>query len=447
VDPLVQGTTKYWDYTLNELGLFDLGAQLEFIHKIKCAESRRCCGETQKWKVEYSPYGRSIDFRCIATVVSEEERLGLRSVGMKPSRSFDDSMDAKVWRYTATRSGEQFPSAESGVRNGEDSVLNGSRECREHEPHHRRVSGKHRCEGVTSDTSLPAEVSSSRTQGFQGPNCPHAATQFDSLDESLGVRGSAKELPYRLRAVGHSLGGAALLLYLTMASRRGQTHNLSRLILLSPAGFHERFPALAYPFIWFLPYLHWVWTKVLGLNGMGVLIPNKHVRLAVFKALQDALRIPALAETVKRAIRWLLNGDKSPWECAMQVPHFGVQAMPGLSMHTALHLIQMVKSRRFQTYDYGTPEENMRRYGSTEPIDLAAEYQRIDIPVDCVAGAKDGIIPPSNVQMHVSTMRKAGVEVTYKEFDYSHLEFSLTVKEDLMTFVLDRLKKNSWGSQ
>ena len=48
--------------------------------------------------------------------------------------------------------------------------------------------------------------------------------------------------PYRLRAVGHSLGGAALLIYLVTSLRKKRPHHVYRLILLTPAGFLKHYP-------------------------------------------------------------------------------------------------------------------------------------------------------------------------------------------------------------
>jgi len=37
-------------------------------------------------------------------------------------------------------------------------------------------------------------------------------------------------------------------------------------------------------------------------------------------------------------------------------------------------------------------------------------------------------------------MRENGVDVSYKEFEYGHLEFSNTVGHDLQAYILERLK-------
>jgi len=52
----------------------------------------------------------------------------------------------------------------------------------------------------------------------------------------------AQQEPYRLRAVGHSLGGASLLIYAVTRSMKGKPTHLSRLILLTPAGFQQNYP-------------------------------------------------------------------------------------------------------------------------------------------------------------------------------------------------------------
>ena len=54
--------------------------------------------------------------------------------------------------------------------------------------------------------------------------------------------GKTDEEPYRLRAVGHSLGGASLLIYAVTRCMKGQPTHLARLILLTPAGFQQNYP-------------------------------------------------------------------------------------------------------------------------------------------------------------------------------------------------------------
>ena len=58
-------------------------------------------------------------------------------------------------------------------------------------------------------------------------------------------QGGVAELPYSISAVGHSLGGASLLIYAVTAARAGRSTGISRLILLTPAGFHHNCPIVS----------------------------------------------------------------------------------------------------------------------------------------------------------------------------------------------------------
>ncbi len=58
-------------------------------------------------------------------------------------------------------------------------------------------------------------------------------------------QGGVAELPYSISAVGHSLGGASLLIHAVTAARAGRSTGISRLILLTPAGFHHNCPIVS----------------------------------------------------------------------------------------------------------------------------------------------------------------------------------------------------------
>ncbi len=49
-------------------------------------------------------------------------------------------------------------------------------------------------------------------------------------------------------------------------------------------------------------------------------------------------------------------------------------------------VLQWARSGRFQLYDFGSAAANRAHYGSAEPPDIAANYGRLDIPVDIMAG-------------------------------------------------------------
>ncbi|KAI3785616.1 hypothetical protein L1987_44740 [Smallanthus sonchifolius] len=243
------------------------------------------------------------------------------------------------------------------------------------------------------------------------------------------------EQPYKLCAICHSLGGAAILMYIITRRVEQKPHRLSRIILLSPAGFHHdstfAFTALEYSLLWFGPILQPLVP--------GFYIPTRFFRMLVNKLARDFHNYPAVGGVVQTLFGYLLGGDSSNWVGVLGLPHYNMNDMPGVSFGIALHLAQMKHARKFRMFDYGSPSANMRVYGSPEPLDLGEYYGLIDVPVDVVAGRKDRVIRPSMVRKHYRLMRDAGVEASYNEFEYAHLDFTFSHREELMGYVMSRL--------
>jgi len=120
-------------------------------------------------------------------------------------------------------------------------------------------------------------------------------------------------------------------------------------------------------------------------------------------------------------------------------PHYNMNDMPGVSYRVAVHLAQMKHAKKFLMYDFGSSCANMEAYGMPHPLDIGANYGVIDIPVDVVAGQKDRLIPRSMVMKHYRMMKEAGVKVSYTEFEYAHLDFTFSHKEEILTYVMSRL--------
>ncbi|KAL3139966.1 hypothetical protein ABBQ38_004253 [Trebouxia sp. C0009 RCD-2024] len=256
------------------------------------------------------------------------------------------------------------------------------------------------------------------------------------------TNGKAQE-PYRLRAVGHSLGGASLLIYAVTRSLQGKPTHLTRLILLTPAGFQQNYPKAALPFMWILPPLVWALRLLRPGRGAACYIPSSLLRYITFKLTVDMQQIPALNELVRAGLRVLLNGDSSQWDRAMQMPHYNTRSMPSISFHTGMHLIQWIRTGRFQLYNYRSKDANREKYKQDTPLDIAANYGVLKMPVDIMAGKSDGVIAKENVLMHYQRLQEANCSVTYKEFDFGHLDFTFAVKDDLRHYVLSRLLMDS----
>lgn len=241
--------------------------------------------------------------------------------------------------------------------------------------------------------------------------------------------------PYKLCAICHSLGGAAILMYLITRRIEEKPHRLSRLILLSPAGFHQDstfvFTVVEYFFLMFGP--------ILAPFVPAFYIPTRFFRMLLNKLARDFHNYPAVGGLVQTLMSYVVGGDSSNWIGVLGLPHYNMNDMPGVSFQVALHLAQMKHTGKFRMYDYGSASANMEVYGSPEPLDLGENYGLIDIPVDLVAGQKDKVIRPSMVRKHYKVMKNSGVGVSYNEFEYAHLDFTFSHREELLTYVMSRL--------
>ncbi|XP_054786693.1 uncharacterized protein LOC129292965 isoform X1 [Prosopis cineraria] len=241
--------------------------------------------------------------------------------------------------------------------------------------------------------------------------------------------------PYKLRAICHSLGGAGMIMHVITRRIEGKPHRLSRLICLSPAGFHydsnlvfsvaERALLLLAP--------------ILSPIVPAFYIPTRFFRMLVNKLARDLHNLPAVGGLVQTLMSYVVGGDSSNWVGVLGLPHYNMNDMPGVSFRIALHLAQIKQARKFRLFDYGSASANIEAYGSPEPLDLGEYYGLIDIPVDLVAGQRDRVIRPSMVRRHYKLMKRAGVDVSYSEFEYAHLDFTFSHHEELLSYVMSRL--------
>lgn len=244
------------------------------------------------------------------------------------------------------------------------------------------------------------------------------------------------EQPYNLCAICHSLGGAGILMYVITRRLEQKPHRFSRLILLSPAGFHDdsnfAFTIVEHLFFALAPIL----VKIVP----AFYIPTRFFRMLMNKLARDFHNYPAVGGLVQTLMSYVVGGDSSNWIGVLGLPHYNMNDMPGVSFYVALHMAQMKRTGKFRMFDYGKPDANLQVYGSPEPIDLGAYFDLIDIPVDLVAGRKDKVIRPSMVQKYYNLMTEAEVEVSYNEYEYAHLDFTFSHREELLAYVMSRLQ-------
>ena len=226
-----------------------------------------------------------------------------------------------------------------------------------------------------------------------------------------------------------------MLIYVVTKCLAKKPHYLSRLILLSPAGFHEDAP----PALKLCQYVVSPAAIFLCLFMPGIYIPTRFFRGLFNKLSRDFENYPALGGLVQAIVSYIIGGDSSNWVGAIGVSHYNMNNMPGVAVRVAVHLAQMMRTKRFIMYDYGNKELNQRAYGTPEPLDIGANYGVIDIPVDVVAGHKDKLIPSTMVKKHFDTMESAGCQASYSAFEFAHLDFTFANREELMAYVTSRL--------
>ncbi|XP_052175564.1 uncharacterized protein LOC127790253 isoform X2 [Diospyros lotus] len=242
--------------------------------------------------------------------------------------------------------------------------------------------------------------------------------------------------PYKLCAICHSLGGAAILMYVVTRRIEEKAHRLSRLILLSPAGFHDDSTFV----FTLMENLFLLMAPILATFVPAFYIPTRFFRMLLNKLARDFHNYPAVGGLVQTLMSYVVGGDSSNWVGVLGLPHYNMNDMPGVSFLVAHHLAQMKRAGKFVMFDYGSAASNMEAYGSPEPLDLGEYYGFIDIPVDLVAGRKDKVIRPSMVRKHYKLMKESGVEVSYNEFEYAHLDFTFSHREELLAYVMSRLR-------
>lgn len=245
----------------------------------------------------------------------------------------------------------------------------------------------------------------------------------------------SQEQPYKLCAICHSLGGAAILMYVITRRIEEKPHRLSRVILLSPAGFHDEstvvFTMVEHVFLLVAP--------IMALFVPAFYIPTRFFRMLLNKLARDFHNYPAVGGLVQTLMSYVVGGDSSNWVGVLGLPHYNMNDMPGVAFRVALHLAQIKRSGKFQMFDYGNARTNTEVYGSAQPLNLGEYYDVINIPVDLVAGRKDKVIQPSMVRKHYKVMKDSSVPVSYNEFEYAHLDFTFSHHEELLAYVMSRL--------
>ena len=244
---------------------------------------------------------------------------------------------------------------------------------------------------------------------------------------------------HKLRVVGHSLGGAALQIYLATARLLGRDPGVHRMILLSPAGRHDYFLPLLAQLLCLTDTLLGFWLKRLN---VGMTVYGVTMRVGARKFAVDVSSLPGLKGIFDIIFRIFFGGDKSFGEILPSYMSPYIQSMPGICWGIVRHGHQCVKSKTFSLYDYESDSLNIEHYGRATPP-LVSEVWGQDggilVPIDFCAGKADGVVPAKCVYQQYLDLKARGASVSYREFDLGHLGFIHNPSEEFTSFLLSRL--------
>lgn len=256
----------------------------------------------------------------------------------------------------------------------------------------------------------------------------HANFDIDAFVKEI-CRIKAKDLggggeTLDITLVAHSMGAAASLIYVVNKKRGGQDHKLSRMVMMSPAGYHQRIPRMCRYLGPLLDGTLSQWTYTLS-------IPSEAARQLSSKLVTDAVGLPALRDVIYSFGEMFLGGDfKSTLH-----PHVKTvteNMIAGTSSKVFRQFWKCYVKGKFLSYDHG-PEGNLKAYGTETPVDYMSHYNLVDIPIHFMAGQNDKLIPAKDCFKHYKTLHRHSPHLaTCKPFEgRGHIDFTYGLDQEM----------------
>lgn len=312
--------------------------------------------------------------------------------------------------------------------------------------HNRRVSRSIHSLVHSASVGLSSSASSSPLEQKQAS--PSAATPTqDSRDASTtpGAQiidaSSSLADDVKIVAIGHSMGGAVLMLHILHSNALCRPHWLSKIVLLSPAGYHKHVPVPA---------------RVLLSATAALVAPlayrpfpsrNSTMQQILARVLQDAKQGQATGDVLASFFGTLLGGESH----SSFTRHVSFTEYPigGTSTKVVVHGVQNMRVCDWRPFDYGK-KENIKRYGETSngqglPPSYRSDYALFDCPVHIVAGGKDQLIPVTNLESQhamINAVRPGLATLTVFD-DQGHLDFTLGLDDAVISHVLREIQSGA----
>ena len=207
---------------------------------------------------------------------------------------------------------------------------------------------------------------------------------FSIDDYTLDIQEFCKFIKCRhknpLYGFGHSTGASTLLMYTIQCNIQNKTCLLDKLILIGLAGIHQKYLQTTLPLIDSLIKSH------KDLSAFPYTSDTSY--MMTFKTL---ISLPGVSDIARNIIKILFGFDGDIVNCP-----FG-----GTSVKVIKHYYQLLKSKKFQMYDYGK-EKNLEIYKTETPTLYTDYYSKINIPIYLITGSKDILVDNKDIKKHLS---------------------------------------------
>jgi len=412
----------YWDYTLDDHGNYDITAFIRFIRHMKFEEMRvspqqgpnsgKPAPDLGQHDLPKPPESQppnkgtpsaadnggtppAVRFADKLSSVTGEEKQGegaqaednMRSrVGTDNKKEVGGEGAPEAGRAAQNRKkkkGKKGPTKQGGA---DEEVLAVSPDTR---PNDRPPEGPPGGQTLKLDVSGHSEGKESAEAG--------SPQKGDDKVSVWGKVDKEEDFEVDITAVAHSMGAASTLLYMVNKLRKKESHHLSRIVLMSPAGYHRRIPRLCKLTGPILYHTLANWTYTLS-------IPSARARNLGTRIFTDAVSLPAMRDVIYSFGEMFLGGDfKETLHSHINVVTDNMIA--GTSSQVFKQFWTCYLKGKFLSYDYGSVG-NQRAYGSDQPLDYFSLYHLIDVPCHFIAGLNDNLIPAKDALKHYKVLHR-----------------------------------------
>jgi lysosomal acid lipase/cholesteryl ester hydrolase len=164
------------------------------------------------------------------------------------------------------------------------------------------------------------------------------------------------------------------------------------------------------PLRWMAPFTG-AFETIFKFVGMDEFVPNQYLMDTVAKYFCGN----PISDLLCKNALFLIGGPDSKQLNATRIPVYLSHSPGGTSTRTMIHMGQMVKSGKFQAYDYGSRRENKAHYHQDKPPEY--DVSSIQTPIFIYNGGQDWLSDPKDVESLLPKLRSVEDNVFLPDFN------------------------------